>query len=115
MSWDRIRLLQKDIIKGKFLLYIQQNQLMLYLNQMSPIYSNRLKMLQNLNVISFICFLVLIFIKWKLSLLTFLIFIITAIINPRKANEYIYKNSIEDIAFLKLALSVGLITLSIKK
>lgn len=113
MSWDDIRTLQQKIINKKYKVYIQQNQLLLYLNQMNPTYSSRLKLIQNGNIISLIGFVILLFINWKLSLIALFLFIVTALINPKKANEYIYKNCVEDIAFLKFALSVELITLEV--
>jgi len=111
MSWDEIKSLQNDIVNGKYNLLIKQTQLMLYLNQMNPSYKRKLVLIQNLSILFFIGFIILIFFNLLLSLLSFLTFIFLSILNQKEANKLIYKNCIEDYVFLKFALSVELVSL----
>ena len=111
MSWYEIKSLQNDIVNGKYNLLIKKTQLMLYLNQMNPSYKRKLVLIQNLSILFFIGFIILIFFNLLLSLLSFLTFIFLSILNQKEANKLIYKNCIEDYVFLKFALSVELVSL----
>ena len=111
ISWDEIKLLQKDIIDGKYNLLIKKTQLMLYLNQMNPLYKKKLILIQNLSILFFIISIIFIFFNLLISLFSFLIFISLSFLNQKEAIKLIYKNCVEDYVFLRFALSVGLVSL----
>ena len=82
---------------------------MLYLNQMLPKYRFILKRLQDASYVGLIGTIVFLFIHWKISVFLFPISIFAGIFVSKKALTYIAKYCMEDRAFLKFALAVGLV------
>lgn len=111
MSFSEIDAIREKLCSGEWGLYIKRTQSMLYLNQMAHKYSFRLKMVQNISIISLIATIVFLFINWKITPLLFIIGIASGVWVSKKSLEYIGKNCQEDRVFLKFALAVGLVEL----
>jgi hypothetical protein len=82
---------------------------MLYLNQMLPKYRIVLKREQDFSFLGFIGVVLFLFINWKISAFLLPISIVAGIFVSKKTLTYITKNCMEDRAFLKFALAVGLV------
>lgn len=111
MNFSDIDIIRKKIISGEIGLIIKRQQKMLYLNQMLPKYRFVLKRVQDFSFLGFVGVLVFLFINWKISALLLPISIAAGIFVSKKALTYIAKNCMEDRAFLKFALAVGLVEL----
>ncbi len=109
MSFSDIDTIREEIISGKVGLIIKRQQKMLYLNQMLPKYRFILKRVQDLSYLGLIGTVVFLFVNWKISVFLFPISIFAGIFVSKKALTYIAKNCMEDRAFLKFALTVGLV------
>jgi hypothetical protein len=111
MNFSDIDVVRKKIISGEIRLIIKRQQKMLYLNQMLPKYRFILKRVQDFSFLGFAGVVVFLFINWKISALLLPISIAAGIFVSKKALTYIAKNCMEDRAFLKFALAVGLVEL----
>lgn len=109
MSFSDIDVIRNKIISGEMGLIIKRQQKMLYLNQMLPKYRFVLKRVQDFSFLGFVGVVVFLFIDWKISALLLPISIAAGIFVSKKALTYIGKNCMEDRAFLKFALAVGLV------
>jgi len=109
MSFSDIDIIRKKIISGELALIIKRQQTMLYLNQMLPKYKFVLKRVQDVSFLGFVGVVVFLFINWKISAFLLPISIVAGIFVSKKALTYIAKNCMEDRAFLKFALAVGLV------
>ena len=109
MNFSDIDIIRKKIISGEIGLIIKRQQKMLYLNQMLPKYRFVLKRVQDFSFLGFVGVVVFLFINWKISALLLPISIVAGIFVSKKALRYIAKNCMEDRAFLKFALAVGLV------
>lgn len=109
MSFSDIDIIRKKIISGEVGLLINRQQKMLYLNQMLPKYRFVLKRVQDGSYLGFIGTVVFLFVNWRVSVFLLLISIFASIFVSKKALTYIAKNCMEDRAFLKFALAVGLV------
>ncbi len=109
MSFDEVDKIREKIASDKAGLFINESQLLLYLNQMEKKYSSQLKWIQYVSIACFIGTFVFIFINWKISPVLFVIAIIAQICNRKLARRYIFKQCAEDRVFLKFALGVGLV------
>lgn len=108
MGFDELEKIRDNISSKKVGLFLNESQLLLYLNQMEKRYSFQLTWIQYLSTLFFIGIFVFIFINWKISPILFVIFYITHSLNRILARRYIIKQCSEDRVFLKFALSVGL-------
>lgn len=111
MSFNQIDEIRSTINSGNLKLLINESELFLYLNQMDKRYSSRLKMLQNLSILSFIGIFIFLFINWKLSPVLFFTSIVFHKVSRNKAKQYIFTQCLEDRAFLKFALATQLVKL----
>ncbi|OGM76135.1 hypothetical protein A2210_02900 [Candidatus Woesebacteria bacterium RIFOXYA1_FULL_40_18] len=111
MSFGEVDRIREKIKSGELGVNIKQTQLMLYLNQMSKKHSFILKMTQNASIISFVFMIVFIFVNWRLTLLFFIIAIVSGILVNKLANKYIFEECRDDRVFLKFALATGLVEL----
>ena len=109
MNFSDIDIIRKKIISGEIGLIIKRQQKMLYLNQMLPKYRLVLKRVQDFSLLGFVGVVVFLFINWKISALLLPISIVAGVFVSKKALTYIAKNCMEDRAFLKFALAVGLV------
>lgn len=109
MSFSDIDIIRSKIVSGEVGLVIKRQQKMLYLNQMLPQYRFILKRVQDASYIGLIGTIIFLFINWKISALFLPISIFAGIFVSKKALTYIAKNCMEDRAFLKFALAVGLV------
>ena len=109
MNFSDIDIIREKIISGEIGLIIKRQQKMLYLNQMLPKYRFVLKRVQDFSFLGFVGVVVFLFINWKISALLLPISIAAGIFVSKKALTYIAKNCMEDRAFLKFALAVGLV------
>lgn len=109
MNFSDIDVIRQKIISGEVGLLINRQQTMLYLNQMLPKYRFILKRVQDLSYLGLIATVIFLFINWKISVFLFPISIFAGIFVSKKALTYIAKNCMEDRAFLKFALAVGLV------
>jgi hypothetical protein len=109
MSFSDIDIIRNKIISGDVGLIIKRQQQMLYLNQMLPKYKFVLKRVQDVSFLGSIGAIVFLFINWKIAALLLPISIVAVIFVSKKSLTYIAKNCMEDRAFLKFALAVGLV------
>ena len=109
INFSDIDIIRKKIISGEIGLIIKRQQKMLYLNQMLPKYRFILKRVQDLSYLGLIGTVVFLFVNWKISVFLFPISIFAGIFVSQKALTYIAKNCMEDRAFSKFALTVGLV------
>lgn len=115
MSFEEADKIREKVASGKVGLFINENQLLLYLNQIEKKYSFWLRWIQNISIIGFMGTFVFIFINWKLSPIFFVIAVVAQIYNRKLARKYIFKQCGEDRVFLKFALGVGLVKLENQK
>ena len=109
MSFSEIDKIREKIISGQVGLRIKRQQKMLYLNQMLPKYRFILKRVQDVSFLAFIGTVVFLFFNWKFSVVLLVIGITAGVFVSKKALTYIAQNCMEDRAFLKFALGVGLV------
>lgn len=108
-SFDEIDKLRIGLNKGEFALAVNKLQSMLYLNQMKKSYSLALKLIFYINILSIIGVIIFLFINWRYSIILFVIFITTAVLNNKLAIKFIIQQCLNDKVFLKFALAVGLV------
>lgn len=115
MSFDEIDKIREKLAADKTSLAINEGQLFLYLNQIAMIkpggknYSMQIRWIQNISIIGFVGTFIFLFINWKISIVLFIISIITQIYSGKLARKYILQGCIDDRVFLKFALGVGLV------
>jgi len=109
MAFSDIDIIRNKIISGEVGLKIKRQQKLLYLNQMLPKYRIILKRVQDLSFLCLIAALIFLFINWRVSVILLPVFISAGIFVSKKGLTYIAKNCMEDRAFLKFALAVGLV------
>jgi ABC-type multidrug transport system fused ATPase/permease subunit len=114
MSFDDIDKIRKQINQDGVRILVNENELMLYLNQMNKKHSAILKWSQNLSIIFMVGVVIFIFINWKLSPLFFIGSVVVSLMNRKLARQYIYQECRNDKVFLKFALSVGLVKIMSK-
>jgi hypothetical protein len=115
MSFSDIDIIRQEIISGKVGLIIKRQRKMLYLNQMLLKYRFILKRVQDVSYLGLFGTVVFLFVNWKISVLLFTISIFTGIFVSKTSLTFIAKNCVEDRAFLKFALTVGLVEVQEKE